>query len=77
ASLCDCSNTLGVRIDGEEYASSQLSPLSMSQQQLQQQEQIPISHPPPQPQPPPQRKLGTWDGVFLPVMLSIWGILVY
>ncbi|KAJ1878224.1 hypothetical protein LPJ66_011930, partial [Kickxella alabastrina] len=23
------------------------------------------------------RKLGTWDGVFLPVMLSIWGILVY
>ncbi|KAJ2695482.1 hypothetical protein H4R19_005842, partial [Coemansia spiralis] len=23
------------------------------------------------------RKLGTWDGVFLPVMLSIWGILVF
>ncbi|KAI9501686.1 amino acid permease-domain-containing protein, partial [Coemansia spiralis] len=23
------------------------------------------------------RKLGTWDGVFMPVMLSIWGILVY
>ncbi|KAJ2395309.1 hypothetical protein GGI05_001641, partial [Coemansia sp. RSA 2603] len=23
------------------------------------------------------RKLGTWDGVFLPVTLSIWGILVY
>ncbi|KAJ2786541.1 hypothetical protein GGI15_001445 [Coemansia interrupta] len=23
------------------------------------------------------RKLGTWDGVFLPVALSIWGILVY
>ncbi|KAJ1956266.1 hypothetical protein GGI12_005350, partial [Dipsacomyces acuminosporus] len=22
-------------------------------------------------------KLGTWDGVFLPVMLSIWGILVF
>ncbi|KAJ2187978.1 hypothetical protein EV181_002464, partial [Coemansia sp. RSA 532] len=26
---------------------------------------------------PSVRKLGTWDGVFLPVMLSIWGILVY
>ncbi|KAJ2356741.1 hypothetical protein GGF43_001884, partial [Coemansia sp. RSA 2618] len=25
----------------------------------------------------PARKLGTWDGVFMPVMLSIWGILVY
>ncbi|KAJ2842981.1 hypothetical protein IWW36_005713, partial [Coemansia brasiliensis] len=23
------------------------------------------------------RKLGTWDGVFMPVTLSIWGILVY
>ncbi|PIA15337.1 hypothetical protein COEREDRAFT_44896, partial [Coemansia reversa NRRL 1564] len=23
------------------------------------------------------RKLGTWDGVFMPVSLSIWGILVY
>ncbi|KAJ1938193.1 hypothetical protein FBU59_004520, partial [Linderina macrospora] len=23
------------------------------------------------------RKLGTWDGVFMPVMLSIWGILVF
>ncbi|KAJ2358917.1 hypothetical protein GGF43_000492 [Coemansia sp. RSA 2618] len=25
----------------------------------------------------PARKLGTWDGVFMLVMLSIWGILVY
>ncbi|KAJ2549920.1 hypothetical protein EV175_004259, partial [Coemansia sp. RSA 1933] len=25
----------------------------------------------------PARKLGTWDGVFMPVTLTIWGILVY
>ncbi|KAJ1774072.1 hypothetical protein IW140_000603 [Coemansia sp. RSA 1813] len=25
----------------------------------------------------PPRKLGTWDGVFMPVTLTIWGILVY
>ncbi|KAJ1820082.1 hypothetical protein LPJ75_001029, partial [Coemansia sp. RSA 2598] len=53
---------------------SQLSPLSASgpQQALpsQQQQQR-------QPSQQQQRKLGTWDGVFLPVMLSIWGILVY
>ncbi|KAJ2722153.1 hypothetical protein GGI07_003489 [Coemansia sp. Benny D115] len=32
---------------------------------------------PPSSPPSPPRKLGTWDGVFMPVMLSIWGILVY